>query len=417
MQTAAGREAPMPIERTKMYQLPWSLTDNPGGWVEVTDVCDLTCPGCYRHQLTGHVPLAQVEADIITVKRLTNCDRIAIAGGEPLLYPRILEVVEFIARQGLKPLLLTHGERLTLDLARDLRKAGLVKFHFHVDSGMQRHGWSGKNEAEMNELRQHFADLVWEAGGMQCGFTITVLRSSLPYLPHVLEWCRSNLHKVQHLSLVAFRAIPLSDEYDYQVGGAPVDARSFQHAATDLDRITVTSDEMYEVLRKHDPNFRAAVYLPGTTAPETNKFLVAIQLGSRSQLYGYLGPRTVEAVQVAHHWWTGRYVDFVRNAKSGKKRFLMAAVDPVVRQALRRFAGAALKNPRRLLEDIYIQSISLQQPNEMVDGQVNLCGGCPNMMVWQGGLIPSCRLDEYRMFGGPMTPVRRATPAVRTELG
>jgi len=243
MQTAAGREAPMPIERTKMYQLPWSLTDNPGGWVEVTDVCDLTCPGCYRHQLTGHVPLAQVEADIITVKRLTNCDRIAIAGGEPLLYPRILEVVEFIARQGLKPLLLTHGERLTLDLARDLRKAGLVKFHFHVDSGMQRHGWSGKNEAELNELRQHFADLVWEAGGMQCGFTITVLRSSLPYLPHVLEWCRSNLHKVQHLSLVAFRAIPLSDEYDYQVGGAPVDARSFQHAATDLDRITVTSDE------------------------------------------------------------------------------------------------------------------------------------------------------------------------------
>ena len=110
-------------------------------------------------------------------------------------------------------------------------------------------------------------------------------------------------------------------------------------------------------------------------------------------------------------------MDFVRNAKSGKKRFLMAAVDPVVRQALRRFAGAALKNPRRLLEDIYIQSISLQQPNEMVDGQVNLCGGCPNMMVWQGGLIPSCRLDEYRMFGGPMTPVRRATPAVRTELG
>jgi hypothetical protein len=120
---------------------------------------------------------------------------------------------------------------------------------------------------------------------------------------------------------------------------------------------------------------------------------------------------------VAHHWWTGRYVDFMRNARAGKKTFLMAAVDPVVRQALRRFAGAALKSPRRLVEDIYVQSISLQQPNEMVDGKANLCGGCPNMMVWHGGLIPSCRLDEYRMFGGPMTPVHRTTAAARTELG
>ena len=246
----------MPIERTRMYRLPWTLTDNPGGWVEVTDACELSCPGCYRHRLEGHVPLAQVEADVVTVKRLTNCDRIAIAGGEPLLYPHILEVVEFIARQGLKPLLLTHGERLTLDLARDLRRAGLVKFHFHVDSGMQRPGWVGKNEAEMNELRQHFADLVWEAGGMQCGFNITVFHASLPYLPDVLEWCRHNLHKVQHVSLVAFRSIPLSDDWEYRVNGRTVDAGAFQHATEDLDRITVTSDEMYEVLRRHDPRYR-----------------------------------------------------------------------------------------------------------------------------------------------------------------
>lgn len=408
----------MPIERTRMYQLPWSLTDNPGGWISVTDECDLSCPGCYRHEVHGHVALAQVEADVLTVKRLTNCDRIAIAGGEPLLYPRILEVVEFIARQGIKPLLLTHGERLTLGLARDFRKAGLAKFLFHVDSGTQRHGWSGKNEAEMNELRQHFADLVWEAGGMQCGFTITVFRSSLPWLPHVLEWCRSNLRKVQHVSFMAFRAMPSAEEYEYQVNGRPVDARVLLPATGDLDRHTVTSEEMYEALREHDPRFRAAVYLPGTTAPGTTKFLVALQLGSASGLYGYLGPRTVEAVQIAHHFWTGRYVDFLKSPRVGKKTFLMAAVDPYVRQALKRFAGASLRDPRRLLEDLWVQTIALQQPKEMVEGKANLCGGCPNMMAWQGELIPACQLDEYRLLGGPMTPVRRPVAAgMRPELG
>ena len=401
----------MPIERTRMYQLPWSLTDNPGGWVAVTDECDLSCPGCYRHPVHGHVPLAQVEADILAVRRLTNCDRIAIGGGEPLLYPRILEVVAFIAGLGLKPLLLTHGERLTLDLARELRKAGLAKLHFHVDSGMQRHGWSDKNEAELNELRQHFADLVFEAGGMQCGFTISVRRWSLPYLPHVLEWCRNNFHKVHHVSLVAFRATPTGEEFEYQVNGRPVDAHGFQSAPQDVDRPPVTSEEMYQVLRAHDPHFRAAVYLPGTTAPGTTKFLVALQLGSASRLFGYVGPRTVEAVQIAHHFWTGRYLDFLENPRVGKKTFLMAPVDPDVRQALKRFAGAALRRPSVLLEDLSVQTISLQQPREMVDGKANLCGGCPNMLAWQGELIPACQLDEYRMFGGPVTPVLRATAA------
>ena len=408
----------MAIDRSRMYQLPWTPTDNPGGWIEVTDVCDFACPGCYRQQVAGHAALAQIEADVLAVRRLTNCDRIAIAGGEPLLHPRILEVVEFIARQGLKPLLLTHGERLTPDLARQLRKAGLVRIQLHVDSAMQRPGWSGKNEAEMNELRQHFADLVWEAGdggGMQCGFSITVVRSTLPWLPHVLDWCRANLHKVQHLTLVAFRGIPLSDAWDYQVDGRAVDASALPRATAETDLVSITSERIFEELRDHDRGFRPAVYLPGTTAPQTTKFLVAFQLGSATKPYGYLGPRSVEVIQALHHFWTGRYLDFARSARVGRKVFLLAAVDPVVRRAFKRLLHASLRTPRRALERLWIQSIAILQPAEMLQGQANLCGGCPNMMVWQGGLVPSCRLDEYRRFGGPMVAVPKR--GARAELG
>ena len=404
----------MPADRTRMYQLPWSPTDNPGAWIEVTDACDLSCPGCYRHQIMGHVPLAQIEADVLTVRRLTNCDRVAISGGEPLLYPRILEVVEFIARQGLKPVLLTHGERLTLELARELRKAGLARFQFHVDSRMERHGWSGKNEAEMNELRQHFADLVWETGGVQCAFSITVVPASLPYLPHVLEWCRNNIHKVQHVSLIALHTIPVG-EYDFQVNGQPVEARAFRHAA-ESGHPSVTSDQMYDQLREHDARFRAPIYMPGTAAPRTNKFLVAVRVGSPAGFLGYLGPRTIEAVEIGHHFWTGRYFEFPTSPRVGKKTFLMSAVDPLVREALGAWARAGLRNPRRLMDPIYLQTIALQQPAEIVDGKTDLCAGCPNMMAWAGELIPSCRLDEYRLFGGPLTPVRPVVGA-RVELG
>ena len=58
-----------------------------------------------------------------------------------------------------------------------------------------------------------------------------------------------------------------------------------------------------------------------------------------------------------------------------------------------------------MFESVYTQTIHIQQPNEIYDGNVNLCDGCVNMMVSQGRLINSCRLDEYRMFGRPVTVI------------
>jgi hypothetical protein len=80
-------------------------------------------------------------------------------------------------------------------------------------------------------------------------------------------------------------------------------------------------------------------------------------------------------------------------------------VDRSVRTAAARYARACARNPVRLAEAIFTQSISLQQPNEVLDGEVNLCDGCLNQMLWNGRLIPSCRLDEYRMFGDEVVPV------------
>jgi pyruvate-formate lyase-activating enzyme len=395
----------MPIDREQLYRLPWSKVDTAGAWVEVTDACDFRCPGCYRHRLSGHRSLDEVKEEVSTIRGLTNCDRIAVAGGEPLLWPHTVELIEFIASKGLKPVLLTHGEHLTEELGRDLQKAGLAKFHFHVDAGMQRPGWTGRTEAEMNELRQHFADLVWELDGVQCGFNITVFRSTLPDLPEILEWCRRNMHKVQHVSLVAFRSLPLDEGMRYRAGERWIDPSRFQHSTADLAELSVTTEAMLEVLQEHDPGYRPCTYLSGTTAPETHKFLVTVQVGSERGVYGYLGCRTLEFLQAGYHLARGRYPAFLRKTRVGRKLFLMGVLDREVRRAARQYAKAAAKDPRRWVEGIYTQSISLQQPNEILRGEANLCDGCLNMMLHEGRLIPSCRLDEYRLFGNQVVPV------------
>lgn len=392
----------MKIARETLYRFPWSKTDNPGGWVEVTDKCDLFCPGCYRHTLEGHRALEEVKKDILECQRLTNCDRMAIAGGEPLIYPHILEVVNFIAKQGMKPLLLTNGQILTRDMIKELKKAGLAMFQFHVDSGQGRPGWIGKTETEMNELRQYFADMVFEIGGLQCGFNITIFRSSLKYLPELISWCRKNIAKVQHVSIVAFRAIPLMEEIKYVVDGRVIDAHQFQHTAACLDEINLSTDEMYALIRQYFDDFRPCAYLNGTVAPETYKFLITINIGSKKEFYGLMGAKSVEFVQMFYHFFKGKYLSFVRNPAVGKKILLLFLIDRELRSTLGHFLRAGLRNPLKFMQKLYVQSISLQQPNEYYEGESNECDGCLNMMIYKGKLIPSCRLDEYRMAGGPL---------------
>ena len=395
----------MGIRRDRLYRLPWSKADNPGGWVEVTDECDLFCPGCYRHRLEGHRPLEDVKQDILLCKEKTNCDRMAVAGGEPLLYPDIVEVIDFIYMHKMKPVLLTNGEKLTPELARELKDAGLAKFHFHVDSGQKRPGWEGRSEAEMNQLREHYADLCWELGGVQCGYNITIFRSSLEYLPAIVDWGRRNIHKVQHISLVALRGIPVSEEVEYFVDGRKINVNEFQHISDDKSEIDITTDEMYDVLERHFGEYRASTYLSGTVDPGSYKFLVAVNIGSSGNIYGIMGARSMELVQSFHHFFKGRYCAFAKNSKVGKKVFLLALFDREVKRAFLNFIRSIFINPQRLFSRIYLQSISLQQPNEYLEGEANLCDGCLNMMIYRGKLIHSCRLDEYRLFGNLVHPV------------
>jgi hypothetical protein len=86
-----------------------------------------------------------------------------------------------------------------------------------------------------------------------------------------------------------------------------------------------------------------------------------------------------------------------------------------VRRTLGRYLRAVARDPRRLFERLYAQTVHLQQPNEVLDGAVNLCDDCANAMVLDDRLIPSCRWDEFRLYGGPIVPVRRAAAAVGEE--
>ena len=123
-------------------------------------------------------------------------------------------------------------------------------------------------------------------------------------------------------------------------------------------------------------------------------------------MYGAIG--TMEVARQTHHLFRGTYPP-IEPAAIGAKVFLMAPWDPAVRRAAKRWLAAVAKNPARLFRPIRLQSYGIiQAPDIQPDGRADMCDSCPDMTYFDGKLINSCRMDEYRLFGGMLSVVDRA---------
>jgi hypothetical protein len=68
----------------------------------------------------------------------------------------------------------------------------------------------------------------------------------------------------------------------------------------------------------------------------------------------------------------------------------------MVRQAFKRF----LKKPKYWFKPIYGMGLGVvQAPDVLPNGHVDMCDSCPDVTYFEGRLVNSCRLDEYRKFG------------------
>jgi MoaA/NifB/PqqE/SkfB family radical SAM enzyme len=407
----------MSLDKRNLYRLPWSKNDNPIGWLEVTDICNLACLGCYRQKISGHKTLEQLKEEVLFLKRWRNVDNMSIAGGEPLMHPQIMEVVSFIKQQGIKPIMLTNGLKLDHATLVELKKAGLAGFTLHIDSNQGRPQWRDKNEVETNALRQYFADMIHEIGGLYVIFNSTVYPSTVQHIPEMVKWAQKNIDRVHGLVFICFRTAPLDEEVTYQTGEKIVDARHLTYASEVQPDRNITSYEVHDLIKDNVPEFDASGYLGGTWKIDSIKWLAGAMIGTRRTVFGSIGKRTMEVAQAGHHWFTGKYLAYLSESTIGRKIFLTSFFDKTVRAAHKRYWSDLLRHPQHVFEPVYVQSIGvIQAPDIMPDGTADMCDSCPDMTYWNGELINSCRMDEYRLFGGFVTVVNHAERAEAEQL-
>jgi hypothetical protein len=386
------------LNHLNYYRLPWTLTDNSISWLEPTAKCNLSCDGCYRKNENSHKSIEEIKSDLDVFTSMRISDGISIAGGDPLTHPDVVEIVREVKSRDLKPIINTNGLALTEELLIELKKAGVFGFTFHIDSKQGRPGWKNKNELELNELRLHYAEMLARAGNISCSFNSTVYEDTIQYIPEMVKWAEKHINIVQVMVFILYRAVN-NEKVDFYLGPKKIDMNQLVYNEESTERTDIKAEEVVELLRsEYSPDFDPCAYLNGSEKPDSFKWLLTGRYGRPNKIYGYMGSKAIEIVQTFNHLLYNRYLAYAapKDTAKGRTMLLLGLFD----KKMRKTAAKYLKNPFNIFRKLHYQSVMIIQPVDFLqDGRQNMCDGCPDITVWNGELVWSCRMEEQMNFG------------------
>jgi hypothetical protein len=203
------------------------------------------------------------------------------------------------------------------------------------------------------------------------------------------------------LVFITYRTATFSDSTATDKNDREVDISKLSYTRESFDEQFVTSPEVHELIQYHFPEYEASGYLGGSIRHDSYKWLIGAMVGSKHEMYGSVGKKAMELAQSGHHLWTGRYLAYLSQAKIGAKIFWLFPWDRTLRQAWKKRMEDVFKHPGHLFDSVFTQSIGIiQAPDLLPDGRADMCDSCPDITIYEGKFVNSCRMDEYRLFGG-----------------
>lgn len=107
----------------------------------------------------------------------------------------------------------------------------------------------------------------------------------------------------------------------------------------------------------------------------------------------------MEIFQVLRHFIYGGYKANDNNI-GVMTRYLSNLFCVIFDKNIRKVLFDFVKKPKLLLDSFYLLNILILQGHDFsVSGEMDMCDGCPDMTYFQGRLVNSCRLDEFRKYG------------------
>jgi MoaA/NifB/PqqE/SkfB family radical SAM enzyme len=137
MANAPDRVQPKPKSRKAYWKVLKAAFDPSRpllAQIVITKRCNLSCGYCYEFdKVSKPVDLTVLKARIDELKRL-KVVFVTLNGGEPLLHPQAPELVQYIAKQGMIPMMNSNGWLLTEEKIQQLNDAGLFGIQISCDN-------------------------------------------------------------------------------------------------------------------------------------------------------------------------------------------------------------------------------------------------------------------------------------------
>ena len=163
-------------------------------YLEPTTRCNLQCRTCMRHSWSepgGDLSLSSYRQLLAGLGALDSLRTLAFWGiGEPLLHPRILQLVRLARQQGLLTEMVTNGMLLDQAMAVGLVDAGLDRLVVSVDGTTPKSFARVREGGGLEQLRQNLGRLVqaiFDSGapGPDIGVEFVLMRRNLEELPRL----------------------------------------------------------------------------------------------------------------------------------------------------------------------------------------------------------------------------------------
>lgn len=165
--------------------------------VEFSRRCNFDCPYCYvPNDQNGRTELtpAEIRDGIHQAKEL-GARKIIVLGGEPMIYPKIMEKLEFIRSEGMSVELFTNGTGITPDSAKRLAELNVkVVLKMNTRDPKLQDILSGHKGA--NRIISDAFDALTAAGypgeGREMGVSTVMCRDNAEELVDLWQWLRDH---------------------------------------------------------------------------------------------------------------------------------------------------------------------------------------------------------------------------------
>lgn len=361
-----------------IYKLPWTEFDNPNGWIEPTTYCNIKCPGCYRgidsvEHHPEHLTLKTLQKQVDWFIKERNVQTISIAGGEPLMYPHLKELISYIASHKRRVMLYTNGKLLTTDLARELSSLGLTQLVIHVDKHQERPEYKYLTH---QELRKKLVQMLKVVSDLQIGFIQPIAANEEQEVADILQFLKEN---ISHVNLMVFTLY-----------------RDICNPVKQLDNIKyLSANDLVGIINRYD-SFKPTAYLSSALNSNNITWLFAQRMGVNGKIFGNIPSSLYKYLHSRYRKKTKRHMFIIKSNSVSISRLLkmfyrISILRILVNYFLNSIFGIGWNNGK-----INFQTMLILKAPDYNNGQWNLCNGCPDRMIYKGKLLPSCILDSIK---------------------